>query len=61
MDEIGSGIGNRMTAEQERKVNEDVIKNYKPRGTHTLGPLFGSKRGKKITSEEGPKEEGNST
>jgi len=58
MDNIGSGIGNKMTAEQERKINEDVIKNYRPRGTHTLGPIFGSKRGKKII-EEGRKEEGN--
>lgn len=50
MDKMGSGIGNKMNAEQERKVNEDVIKNYKPRGTHTLGPIFGSKHGEKKTS-----------
>lgn len=52
MDKIGSGIGQKMTAEQERKVVEDIIKNYRPRGTHSLGPIFGSKRGKKIIDGE---------
>lgn len=52
MDKIGSGISNKMTAEQEAKVIEDINKNYKPRGTHTLGPLFASNRGKKKTSTD---------
>jgi hypothetical protein len=52
MDKMGSGIGNKLTAEQERKVVEDVIKNYKPRGTHTLGPLFSSKHGAKKNSND---------
>jgi hypothetical protein len=51
MDKIGSGIG-RWTAEQERNDFERIMKNYKPRGTHTLGPLYGTKHGAKKTSSD---------
>lgn len=35
----GTGIG-RWTAKQECEDDKRIIKNYRPRGTHTLGPMF---------------------
>lgn len=51
MDVMGSGISNKMNAQQEREELERIEKNYKPRGTHTLGIMFDSKRPTKKTSE----------
>jgi hypothetical protein len=36
----GTGIGNKWTAKLEREDYERIIKNYRPRGTHTLGNMF---------------------
>jgi hypothetical protein len=49
---MGTGIGSKWTAAQEREDYERIIKNYKPRGTHTLGALYGSKHGAKKTSND---------
>jgi hypothetical protein len=54
----GTGISNKWNVEQERADHERIIKNYKPRGTHTLGPVFGSKHGEKII-ERSKEKEGN--
>jgi len=48
----GTGLG-RWTAEDEAKDYERIIKNYKPRGTHSLGAMYGSKHGEKIIDGAG--------
>jgi hypothetical protein len=56
----GTGIG-WWTAEEERKDYERIIKNWRPRGTHSLGAMYGSKHGEKIIDGAGKeKEKGNS-
>lgn len=52
----GTGIGSKWTAQQEREDYERIIKNWKPRGTHTLGLIFSSKRGEKIIERSKDKE-----
>lgn len=48
----GTGIGNKWTAEEEKADLDRIMKNDKPRGTHTLGAVFGQKHGAKKTSED---------
>lgn len=54
----GTGIG-KMTAQQEQEDFDKIMKNWKPRGTHTLGIIFSSKKGEKII-ERSKEKEGNS-
>lgn len=53
----GTGISNK-TAAWELADHLRIEKDAKPRGTHTLGIAFSSKRGK---HEEGTREEGDSS
>lgn len=51
----GTGISNR-TSKWEREDYERIIKNWKPRGTHTLGIIF-----KDRSNEKGRETETSST
>lgn len=56
---IMSGIGNRWSGEQEQEDRKRILKDYRPRGTHTLGPYFRQQKekddgtkGKKVDSSD---------